>query len=1274
MRKRLIVIAADLAMRTQVAQAVIRAGYRVDLAESASHARRIDLDGIALAVIVPRGLGREAEGLASELEATVGRPPVILAGAGSGRGAGHGDRGSTEFDETKLVAQIAEALASVSPVDKAHQVLCFAEFSLDLTDHCLRHETRGEVMLTRGEFAILRVFAERPRRLLSRDQLMQALTGRDAESFDRRVDMLVARLRRKIEADPRQARLIVTVTGIGYKFAADAFWKETASTLSFQEKKAETAEIVPGILERRLLTALSIELVPHAGGTLPEDPELIRPIIGAYRRRVEVVVKQYGGTLGRCFGRETLAYFGYPSALENAPERAIRVGLDLVNDLCPIEGDSARGFAIRAGIATGLVVAEPQGEIVGETPSEAINLRSAAEPGQILISQTSRRLAGGLFTYHDHGSFRVGGLGESNCISQVIGSSRDENRFKALRSASSPFVGRADQIETLTRRWRYVAGGQGCAVFISGEPGIGKSRLAAALLDQIAIAPHNELFFDCLPHHIESAFYPIIRWLENLAGFRSDEGSSDRIAKMRRLFEPSGATDEDTILVSKLLGLDSGSHNDDNIKNAVKRKQRVHEILISLIRDLSLKKPVIVLFEDVHWADSASLEFLETLVGKLPYLHILLLVTGRLEVRLPWLDEPHVTTVPLSRLNRHEATELVDDLAKEQLPNSIKEYILAHTDGVPLFIEELTKAVIESAPGTFASGSPLMQGPSSRHDVPITLQDSLTARLDRLGWAKQIAQFGAALGREFERSALAALMDIAPERLSEGLESLTNSQLIFPRGTDAFRFKHALVQDAAYSSLLRSERRELHRRIAELLEASFPEVSENTPEIVAHHLTEALLTCQAVPWWRKAGRRCVQASANIEAVAHFQRCLAILAELPQNAARDELELEIRIELAVPLMGTSGYTAPEFQKNIARALDLCEQGGDKAHLCPVLWGLVAHAFSSGNVKDARVHADRFLSSAEHQADRQLRMIGHRLLGMTLFGAGDLKLASQHLEQSLALYNRDVDSALAYVYGADQRVAALAYLGRTYHMLGYPETGMELAELSSAEARRFNHANTTIYAQGGLLELYMMRRELAAMSEKATELAKLAEGHAARNYQLVSIGFEQVIMLYRGCGPTALAEIDRCMRGLRDLNWIYWATRLYLLAAESSSQKGYAVQARIWLEEARVLIENLGQDVCLSDLHHVQAEVLRAEGVEADVISSSLRLAIATAQKQGARWSELRSALSLSRLLAKQRRPLEARQVLEPVLDTFTEGMNLSNLIAAKELLDSLDAQA
>src|ERR1051326_4017440 len=855
MRKRLLIVSADAATRTRVAQAVIRAGYRVELAEGASHVRRIDLKGIALAIIVAQGLHRELDALASDLEATVGMPPVILA---SRRSGDLNNREPAEFDEAELVSRIAEVLASVSPIDTAHQVLCFADYRLDLTGHCLRHETRGEVMLTRGEFTILRAFAERPHRVLSRDQLMQAMTGRDAEPFDRSVDMLVARLRRKIEANPKQPRLIVTVTGVGYKFVTAAFWKETVSTGSLQEK-IHTAEVASGILERRLLTAISIELVPHVGTALPDDPELIRPIIGAYRRRVESVVKQYAGTLGRCFGREALAYFSYPSALENAPERAIRVGLHLVEEPCGIESDIVRGLAIRAGIATGLVVAEPEGEIVGEAPNEATNLRRVADPGQILISQTSRRLAGGLFTYHDrvHGSFEVAGVCEPGGVSQVLGLGPDENRFRALRSAVSPLVGRADEVELLTRRWKYAVHGQGCAVLISGEPGIGKSRLATALLDQIATAPSYQLFFDCLPHHTESAFYPIIRWLEAFAGLRSNENSADKLARMRELLEQSGADDDAILVLSRLLGLGSSSPNSDNDKNVIKRKNKAFETLIGLMQNLARCKPVIILFEDIHWADSASLEFLEAVVRELPTSRILLLVTSRPEVRLPWLDEPQVTTVPLSRLSRQEAITLVDDLAREQLPDSIKEHILSHTDGVPLFIEELTKAVIESGASTHPSNLPVTSSSFSRHDIPVTLQDSLMARLDRLGWAKQIAQFGAAFGREFERSAIAALMNLSSDRLEEGLERLTSSQLIFHRGTGAsgtFRFKHALVQDAAYASLLRSERRELHRRIAELLQTSFPELEENAPELVAHHLTEALLTDRAIPWWRKAGR------------------------------------------------------------------------------------------------------------------------------------------------------------------------------------------------------------------------------------------------------------------------------------------------------------------------------------------------------------------------------------------------------------------------------------
>jgi tetratricopeptide (TPR) repeat protein len=636
-----------------------------------------------------------------------------------------------------------------------------------------------------------------------------------------------------------------------------------------------------------------------------------------------------------------------------------------------------------------------------------------------------------------------------------------------------------------------------------------------------------------------------------------------------------------------------------------------------------------------------------------------------------------VTTLVVTRLNRTESGKLIRQVAGgKALPDQLLGQIQTKTDGVPLFVEELTKTVLESGGLTESPDRWLLRGPTTPLSIPASLQDSLMARLDRLGWAKELAQVAAALGREFSHAVFVVVAERATRhsaRLQDGMARLTDAQLLFRRGageTMTYHFKHALVQDAAYASMLHSRRRELHRCISEVLETTFPEIAETQPEMVAHHLTEAQLDERAITWWRRAGQRNVYASANVEAIVQFERCLALLAKLPEGGERDAVELDIRIDLGVPLMGTVGYTAPEFQDNTRRAMEICERNGDQGRLYPVLWGQVAQTFSSGDVANALPMAERFLRSAERQSDRQLRMIGHRLYGMTLYGHGDLQLARHHLERAVELYDRHEDVRLTYAYGADQRVAALSYLGRTLHQLGYPEQGVAMVEEAMMAARSPGHVNTIIYAQACMLEMRLMRRELGPMAEEAAALAELAQGHAARTYQIVARTVRYMMDLDDTDVGDALEGIAGGIRELRSLNWNYWATRICLAAAEACAEAGRVSHGRDWLEQARSLIEGLGQDLCLPELYRLRASMLRAENAPTEDVEVDLRRAVATARAQSARWSELRSTIGLSRLLRDTGKPADAAALLGPLCASYIEGGDLPDLIEAKDLLDSL----
>ena len=544
------------------------------------------------------------------------------------------------------------------------------------------------------------------------------------------------------------------------------------------------------------------------------------------------------------------------------------------------------------------------------------------------------------------------------------------------------------------------------------------------------------------------------------------------------------------------------------------------------------------------------------------------------------------------------------------------------------------------------------------------------AQLDRLGSVKTLAQTASAIGREFSRAVIAPVSGMSSAQLDDGLERLVKSELVLQRGETTYAFKHALIQDAAYASMLYSERRELNRRIASLLENQFPDIAETQPETIAHHLSEAQAYEPAIRWWHRAGRRNAHASANVEAIAHLERCLEHLEKLPLGRERDLIELDIRVDLGVPLMGTSGYTAPAFCDNVDRTLELCESLGEHSRLFPALWELVARTFSAGQVVAASNMAERFLQSAELQDDRQLRMIGHRLCGMTQFGRGALLRAQRHIETALELYNPEKDAPLRHIYAFDQRVAALAYLARILQQLGFSDQALRISERAILEARGFDHVNTTIYAQASQLELRIIRRETAAIADAACELARLAQGHAVQNYQLVAFSCHHLLELMRAGDASAFEGIHSGIGQLRKLNWNYWTTRLCLLAAETSAERGYEVEARDWLGQACTLVETLGQDLCVPELHRVTAVVLAVEHAAPAQTAKSLWRAVETAREQSACWAELRATTSLARLLCDQGRSHEALTLLSPLLARFVEKPDLPDLLAAAQLLKSL----
>jgi DNA-binding response OmpR family regulator/class 3 adenylate cyclase/tetratricopeptide (TPR) repeat protein len=692
MRSRIMVIGRDANQRAQLARLLSAHGYRIEIADGAAHASRIGFKGIALALVVPDGLGPAGRGLIHELRVSVGNA-LVLDAAGS-KGVQSADL-IDPMDEVGVLARVAEALKPIDEPETAEPTLEFAGYCLDLSGHCLTNELGNEIQLTHGEFGLLRAFVQRSGRVLSRDQLMRLLAGRDADSYDRSVDMQIVRLRRKIEPDPKHPTLIVTVPGAGYKFTAKV---RQAEAVVLAEPAALGSATIPVTVERRHVTVLAAELLAAPGNRLPVDPEELQAIVEHWRRYAGAIVVRYGGVVAGSRLREVLGYFGYPVAQEHAAERALHAALAMARRSRVEDTALPAGLAVRLGVASGLIVADTNGELLGEAPAEASHLLHFAEPAQIIITAATQQLAGDLFTYRDLGPLAAKGVPFPLPAWQVLDTSAVGSRSEALHAnARAPLVGREEELSALLRAWRHSAAGEGRLVLLSGEPGIGKSRLLAALEAELAAEPHASLRYFCSPLHQDSALHPIVARWEQEACFAHGDTAEERLHKLEAIIAPEELPFEYVGAIAAMLSVSTGDRHRQPDLTPQQRKELTLRALLHRLEKVAQTHPVLMLFEDAQWADPSSLELLDLLIERLTELPILLAISFRSEYVAPWIGRSGVSVIVLSRLNRRDSEALAEATADCVLGRDLLARIVAQADGVPLFIEELTKAVLEAS-------------------------------------------------------------------------------------------------------------------------------------------------------------------------------------------------------------------------------------------------------------------------------------------------------------------------------------------------------------------------------------------------------------------------------------------------------------------------------------------------------------------------------------------------------------------------------------------------
>jgi class 3 adenylate cyclase/predicted ATPase len=1073
--------------------------------------------------------------------------------------------------------------------------------------------------------------------------------------------------------------------------AADLAHVSSSSSSSIPNAEQPATQGLNTSAERRQLTLMFVDLVGSTALSARLDPEDMREIIRAYHRCCAEQITQAGGFVAQYMGDGVLAYFGYPQAHEDDAERAVRCGLALVHAISRLKAGHDTVLQVRIGIGTGLVVvgdligdgAVQQQTVVGDTPNLAARLQALAEPNAVVIADSTRRLLGNLFELKHLGPRDLKGVAVPTQAWTAVRASSVESRFDALHvTGLTALVGREEESELLLRRWSRAKTGEGQLVLLSGEAGIGKSRLTAALLERLAAEPHTRLRYSCSPQRADSALHPIIGQMERAAGLAYDDEPQAKLDKLDGVLAQTSTSTEDAALFAEMLSLPNDGRYPALDLTPDQRRQKTLEALTSRLAQLASQQPVLVIFEDAHWIDPTSLEVLGRVVDRIKTLPALLIVTFRPEFNAPWVGPSHVTSLTLNRLGEREAAAIIAHLVgNEALPAGVLAEIVERSDGIPLFVEEMTKAVLE-AESEGAARRTVAAVPSPALAVPASLHASLMARLDRLGPAKEVAQIGSAIGREFSHALMASVARKSEAELRSALDRLVRTGLLSRQCAPpqaSYLFKHALVQDAAYGTLLREPRRALHARIAQTLESRFAESAESQPEILARHCTEAGLIEKAAYLWGKAGQLSLMRSALVEAATQFTRALDQISTLPGTLALRRQQIMLQVALANALMQTKGYAAPETKACIDQARSLIEQAEtlgeppeDPLLLFSVLyafWGMNFVAFNGDLCRDL---ATQFLTIAEQQRATVPLMIGHRLVGTSLLSTGDIAGGRGHLDQAIAHYDPAEHRPLVTRFGQDAGVAILSFRSWALWLLGYPEAALRDADDALKNAREIGQAATLMFALAYTAISHTLCRNLAAAAARAQELIALGQEKGSVVWKARGMMSQGSVLALAGRASDAIDMLISGMNAWRTTG----ATQILPLnlqhLARAHAELGQFEEAWCRIGEAMTAAETTKEKWCEAGIHRTAGEIaLMSPAPDRAKAQGYFERAIAIARAQKAKSWELRAATSLARLWRDQGKRQQACDLLAPIYGWFSEGFDTLDLKEAKALLDALN---
>jgi class 3 adenylate cyclase/predicted ATPase len=1013
--------------------------------------------------------------------------------------------------------------------------------------------------------------------------------------------------------------------------------------------------------ERRHLTVMFCDLVGSTPLSARLDPEDLRGILGAYHRCVAEIVEGSGGFVARYMGDGVLVYFGYPQAHEDDAERATRCGLALVDRVPQL--NQAEELHVRVGIATGVVVVGGEvveHDIAGDTPNLAARLQAVAEPDAVVIAASTRRLTGDLFEYRDLGEIELKGIARPVSTWQVLRPSGVASRFEALRgSALSPLVGRDEELDLLLRRWTRAKAGDGQIVLISGEAGIGKSRITMELEERLRAEPHLSLRYFCSPYCRDSALYPFIDQLWHAAQFARDDPPAAKLEKLEGVLTRAAPPDDDVALLADLMSLPASERHQLPNLSPQRKKERTLEALIRRLEGLARRQPVVVVFEDAHWIDPTSRELLDLTVERISSLPVLLIVTFRPEFQPPWTGQPQVSILALNRLDRRDRTVLVEQIASgETLPEEVVAQIADRTDGVPLFVEELTKDVLESG-GTSLG-------------IPTSLHDSLMARLDRLGPVRYVAQIGAAIGREFSYELLSLVSKLPESELYAAMARLAASELIFQRGTppDAvYSFKHALVQDAAHTSLLRNARQQLHAQIAEALETFAPELIDSQPELFAQHYAEAGLVQRSVAFWGKAGHSSAARSAMAEAAAQFHKGLDQLALLPESPERQRQQLEFWTALGAVLRFIKGQAAPETGHAFTHARELWEQLGSPSDFLHVPYGLSRYHAYRGELDLAMHLEEDLLRLSRQRNDSGGLVLGHQSYGSSQMFAGRFALSRSHLETALSVYDPNSHRSLGLQTGSHPQVVSQGCLGIVLFCLGFPDRALALSRAAINEAPRLAHpASLASSLMLGAIPLSLVG-DKGTLGERADQLVAVAIEQGFPWWRAQGTIYCGWVKANKGDVTEGITLLRSGLAAYRATGAEAWTPHFLALLARACEIGSQIEEGLALLNDALQISGRTAERWLAAELNRYKGQLLLRQGHSA-AAEELYRKALSIAADQDAKLWELRAAVSLARLRRDRGRRAEARDLLAPIYGWFTEGFDTPDLKDAKALLDEL----